>query len=237
MFPMLCTAWLTANVSMRMNDVAAAWLMTTLSGEPLFVALVQTATALPVFLLAVPSGAMADIVVRRRLLLGTQLWVAATATVLALAAWTGVLSAPALLLLVFAHGVGLAVRWPVSTAAVPDAVPKAELPQALALNAVAMHVARIVGPVAGGVLPAWSSSAIAFALNAAMSLGAALAWRWRHAPRVSALPGERFLGAMRVGASVRCAVAAAARRAAARLRCLSADDGRAGSSTSDGSSA
>ncbi|MGE0797423.1 MAG: MFS transporter [Lautropia sp.] len=197
---MLWTAWLTANVSMWMNDVAAAWLMTTLSADPMLVALVQTATALPVFLLAMPGGAIADIVDRRRLLLGTQLWVAAMATLLALAAWAGVLSAPMLLLLVFAHGIGLAIRWPVFSAVVPDVVPKGELPQAMALNALAMNVARIIGPVAAGAVLASFGSAVVFALNAVLSLGAAaFVWRWHHPARVSALPGERFLGAMRVG--------------------------------------
>ncbi|WP_029001033.1 MFS transporter [Azohydromonas australica] len=199
-FRMLWTAWLTANVSMWMNDVAAAWLMTTLSTDPVLVALVQTASTLPVFLLALPSGAMADIVDRRKLFIGTQLWVAVAATLLAVAAWSGTLSGYALLLLVFLHGMGLAVRWPVFAAAVPEVVSRVELPQAMALNAVAMHVSRIIGPVAAGALLAAVGSAYVFALNAVLSLAvAALIWRWRHQARASALPGERFVGAMRVG--------------------------------------
>jgi MFS family permease len=199
-FRLLWLAWLTANVCMWMNDVAAAWLMTTLTPDPAMVALVQTASTLPVFLLGLPSGAMADIVDRRQWFMATQLWVTATATVLALTAWFGVLSAPLLLLLVFANGIGLATRWPVFAAIVPELVQRNELTAALALNGVAMNMSRIVGPVVAGAILASVGSSYVFALNALLSLGAAFViWRWRYAPRVSALPGERFVGAMRVG--------------------------------------
>ena len=60
-FTMLWSTWLIANLCMWMNDVASAWLMTTLTAKPIWVALVQTAATLPVFLLGLPSGALADI--------------------------------------------------------------------------------------------------------------------------------------------------------------------------------
>ena len=82
-FRSLWFAWLAANMTMWMNDVAAAWLMTSLTTNPVMVALVQTASTLPVFLLGVPSGAVADIVDRRRYFAVTQLWVAITALILA----------------------------------------------------------------------------------------------------------------------------------------------------------
>ena len=78
-FRMLWLAWLAANMTMWMNDVAAAWLMTTLTTSPVMVALVQTASTLPVFLLGLPSGAMADILDRRRYFAATQLWVSINA--------------------------------------------------------------------------------------------------------------------------------------------------------------
>jgi MFS family permease len=199
-FRMLWVAWLTANVCMWMNDVAAAWLMTQITPDPAWVALVQTASTLPVFLLGLPSGAMADIVDRRRWFMFTQFWVAGNAVLLCVLAFAGALNAPLLLLLVFVNGIGLAMRWPVFAAIVPSVVPREQLSAALALNGVAMNGSRIAGPIVAGAILASLGSPWVFALNALLSVGAAVViWRWRSAPRASALPGERFVGAMRVG--------------------------------------
>src|SRR5882724_8166990 len=95
--PVFRTLWLTwfaSNLSMWMNDVAAAWLMTTLTTSPVLVALVQSASTLPVFLLGLPSGALADILNRRHLLIATQFWVATTAIVLCLVLFAAVITAP-----------------------------------------------------------------------------------------------------------------------------------------------
>ena len=199
-FRMLWLAWLAANVTMWMNDVAAAWLMTTLTDSAVMVALVQAASTLPVFVLGLPSGALADIVDRRRYFALTQLWVACVAMVLCLASLAGVLTAPLLLALTFANGIGLAMRWPVFAAIVPEVVPRHELPAALALNGVAMNMSRVIGPVVAGALLAGAGAAVVFALNAMLAVAAfVLILRWKSQRRVSALPGERFLGAMRVG--------------------------------------
>ena len=194
-------AWLAANMTMWMNDVAAAWLMTTLTTSPVMVALVQTASTLPVFLLGLPSGAMADIVDRRRYYAATQLWVSVNALLLAALSLAGELTASLLLLLTFSNGIGLALRWPVFAAIVPQTVPRDVLPQALALNGIAMNLSRVVGPVLAGVLISTVSPAAVFVLNALLAgVAFALVLRWRGEPvRASALPGERFLGAMRAG--------------------------------------
>ena len=201
MFRMLWGAWLVANVCMWMNDVAAAWLMTSLSASPVMVALVQTASTLPVFLLGLPSGALADILDRRLWFIGTQVWVAAVGLLIAAVVITDAMSAPLLLALTFANGIGLAMRWPVFAAIVPELVPRAQLPAALALNGIAMNASRIVGPIVAGALIAGAGSAYVFGLNALLSIAAAVAiWRWRREAKPgSALPGERFVGAMRVG--------------------------------------
>jgi MFS family permease len=200
MFRTLWIVWLVANTCMWMNDVAASWLMTSLSPSPVMVALVQSASTLPVFLLGLPSGALADIVDRRRYLMFTQVWVAVIAVLICAAMLTDTLSAPLLLFLTLANGVGLAMRWPVYSALIPELVPRGELPQALALNGVGMNVSRIVGPAVAGALIAGAGPPFVFVLNAALSIATTLALlRWKREQKVSALPSERMLGAMRVG--------------------------------------
>ncbi len=196
----LWLAWLAANMTMWMNDVAAAWLMTSLSTSPVMVALVQTASTLPVFLLGLPSGALADILDRRRYFAATQLWVSVNALVLAGLSLSGHLTAHWLLLLTFSNGIGLAMRWPVFAAIVPQIVTRAQMPAALALNGIAMNLSRVIGPVLAGGLLAAFSPALVFVLNTLLAAAAfVLILRWKNVPRTSALPGERFVGAMRVG--------------------------------------
>ncbi len=193
-------AWLAANMTMWMNDVAAAWLMTSLTSDPMMVALVSTASTLPVFLLGLPSGAMADILDRRRYFAATQLWVSLIALVLAAVALAGKLTAPLLLLLTFANGVGLALRWPVFAAIVPQVVGREQMPMALALNGIAMNLSRVIGPALAGALLAAFNAAAVFVLNALLAAVAmVLILRWKSEPRTSTLPGERFIGAMRAG--------------------------------------
>ncbi len=199
-FRLLWFTWFVANTTMWMNDVAAAWLMTSLAPSPLWVALVQTASTLPVFLLGLPSGALADIVDRRRYLLVTQLWLAGTASVLCVVVLLGGMSPALLLALTFANGIGLAMRWPVFSAVMPEVLPRDQLAQGLALNSIAMNASRILGPLAAGALIASAGSAWVFVLNAVLSLAAAFAiFRWRREHKESPLGRERLGSAMRVG--------------------------------------
>ncbi|MBY4598825.1 MFS transporter [Ottowia caeni] len=199
-FSMLWGTWLVANLCMWMNDVASAWLMTTLTSKPIWVALVQTAATLPVFLLGLPSGALADILDRKRFLAFTQIWVAVVASLLALAVFTGMMTPPLLLLLISLNGIGLALRWPVFAAIVPELVPRSKLPAALALNGMSMNTSRIVGPLLAGGIIAALGSAWVFLLNAVLSVVAAVViMRWRREHTPDPLGRERLTGAMRVG--------------------------------------
>jgi MFS family permease len=199
-FRLLWGTWLTANICMWMNDVAAAWMMTSLTSSPIWVALVQTASTLPVFLLGLPSGAMADILDRRRYFIITQFWLASTALILCLAVLSEVITPPLLLALTFVNGIGLAMRWPVFAALVPEIVPRFHLPTALALNGVSMNASRIVGPLAAGALIASAGTAYVFVLNAVLSVISGLVvMRWRREYSPSPLGRERLFSAMRVG--------------------------------------
>ena len=199
-FTRLWSTWLIANLCMWMNDVASAWLMTTLTAKPIWVALVQTAATLPVFLLGLPSGALADILDRKRFLFFTQVWVAVVGSLLSLAVFAGVVTPPLLLMLVFLNGIGLALRWPVFAAIVPELVPRPKLPAALALNGVSMNASRILGPLIAGAIIASLGSAWVFVLNAVLSIVAAVViTRWQRVHRPDPLGRESLRGAMRVG--------------------------------------
>jgi MFS family permease len=199
-FRMLWSTWLIANICMWMNDVAAAWMMTTLTSTPIWVAAVQSASTLPVFILGLPSGALADILDRRRWLVATQFWLAAVAIVLCAAVASGWMTAPLLLALTFANGIGLALRWPVFSAIVPELVPRPQLPAALGLNGIAMNASRIIGPLVAGALIASAGTLWVFVLNAAMSVVSGfivLRWRREHTP--NPLGREKLISAIRVG--------------------------------------
>jgi len=199
-FRLLWVTWLTANIGMWMNDVAAAWLMTTLTTSTVMVALVQSASVLPVVLLGLPSGALADLLNRRSWFMFTQFWVAANALILCAVLATDSMTAPLLLALTFGNGIGLAMRWPVYAAIVPDLVPRRELATAVALNGIAMNTSRVIGPAIAGALIASLGSAYVFLANAVLSLIAGFViMRWRLETKPTVLPGERFIGAMRVG--------------------------------------
>jgi MFS family permease/quinol monooxygenase YgiN len=199
-FRTLWLTWLTASICMWMSDVAAAWTMATLTTSATLIALVQTAASLPVLLLGVPSGALADILNRKHYFVFAQIWLATNATALMLFLVFGMLNPYVLLFLTFTNGIGLAMRWPIFAAIVPELVPRESLSSALALNAIAMNTSRIVGPLTAGAIIATAGSQYVFALNMVLCvITSVVVMRWKYQGYISTLPGERFVGAMRVG--------------------------------------
>lgn len=162
MFRALWIATVASNIGTWMHDVGASWLMTSLAPPPLMVALVQAATSLPVFFLALPAGALADAVDRRRYLIVTQLWMLATAAFLGTCTWIGMTNAWLLHVFTFALGGGAAMSMPAWAAIAPELVPLEELQAAVTLNGLGMSVARAIGPALAGLIVAAFGPAAVF---------------------------------------------------------------------------
>ena len=180
-----------------MQSVGAAWLMMSLTRNSLYIALIQTATALPFFLLALPAGSIGDIFDRRKLILGTETWMLGIAIVLTVATFAGVMTPWLLLLLTLGLSIGDAVESPTWRAIFPELVNnKEELPAALALNGIEFNLARALGPGLGGFIVAAVGVGAAFAFNALSFLGViAVIAKWKRPARKSTLPVETFRGA------------------------------------------
>ncbi|MEM9493387.1 MAG: MFS transporter, partial [Myxococcota bacterium] len=200
MFRWVWIATVVSNVGTWFQEVAAGWLMTSLSSSPLMVSLVQAATTFPMLLLALPAGAFADIVDRRKLLITMTLWMAAIAAVMAALQLGGLLSAWGLLGLVFAVSIGTAMTAPAWQAIVPELVPRSHLSPAIALNSVGINISRAIGPALAGVVIAMAGPGVAFAVNAVSFFGVVVVLiRWRRQPTVADLPAEHFFSAMASG--------------------------------------
>lgn len=200
LFRAMWLAILGSNVGTWVNDVAAAWVMAERTGSPLMVALVQSATTVPVVLLALVAGTLADIVDRRRYLLFTQGWMLLVAATLATLTALGMLTPPLLVLLTFAMGCGAAMAMPAQAAIVSELVPRPMLASAVALNSIGINIARSLGPAIGGLIVAQLGAGWAFGLNA-LSF-AAMLWvlfNWRPDALASALPPEGFGAGLRAG--------------------------------------
>lgn len=199
-FAALFAAQLGSNIGSFFQTVAAAWLMGDLSSSPTLVALIQTATLLPVLIVGLPAGALADIIDRRQLLLGTQAWMMVCASTLAALTLLDLVTPAVLLALTFAMGVGSALMGPAWQAIQPDLVPPHEFTQAVALSSMTFNAGRAIGPALGGALVAAAGPGWAFIVNGASFLGtgAVLAW-WRPERASVRMPAERLPGAVRAG--------------------------------------
>lgn len=201
--PMFRDVWIAAlasNVGTWMQTVGASWLMTTLSVSPLMVALVQTASSLPNFLVSLPAGAIADMVDRRRMLLVTQTWMLVAAALLGFLSMAGMVGPWWLLALTFALGLGSAANGPAWQAMIPDLVPHEDLPAAVALNSVQFNIARAIGPALAGLALAATSAGIVFQINAVSFLAVIVVlWRQASFPRKHPKSERRILAALKEG--------------------------------------
>ncbi len=226
-FAIIWTATVLSNVGGWMYATASAWLMTTLSTDPVMVSLVQVAASAPLFLFALPAGTLADLVDKRRFLIRGEICIALASTVLAYLVWRNLISPVSLLLLTFLIESGSAATAPPWQSVVPDLVPREDLPPAIAMNSVGVNISRAVGPALGGLLTAGFGIAAPFWINAVSNYGSISALRWwgrRQAagggqaegasgrgpgaagarafgphPRSLRLPAEQFISGMRVG--------------------------------------
>lgn len=191
-----------ANFGGLIQSVGASWLMISLGQSADMVALVQASLTLPVVLFSLVAGAMADNLDRRKVMLGTQIFMLIVSVVLVLFAWTGLITPWLLLLFAFAIGCGGAFNAPAWQASVGDMVPRTEVPAAVALNSMGFNIARSVGPAIGGLIVAAAGAAAAFAVNAFsyIPLIVVLA-RWR-APSHPRMHPPETLG-LAIGAGIR----------------------------------
>jgi MFS family permease len=181
--PLFRSLWIASVISYTgtwMQNVGAGWLMTQLTMNPLMVGLVQAAGAVPVFLVILPAGALADMVDRRRFLLLTQGWMVLASATLGILTLTSCVGPWVLLLFTFLLGLGAVMNDPAWQAITPELVPAKQHASAVALNSAGFNVARAVGPAVGGLIVAAVGCGTTFLLNAFSFLGVILfLYRWK----------------------------------------------------------
>ena len=201
--PVFRSLWIAAVISYTgtwMQNVGAGWLMTQLTTSPLMVGLVQAAATVPVFLVVLPAGALADMVDRRRLLLFTQTWMVAAAAALGVLTLLHAVNPWVLLMFTFLLGLGAVMNDPAWQAITPEVISPARHASAVALNSAGFNVARAVGPALGGLVVAAAGSGWSFLLNAASFFGVIFfLYKWQCTPQVKSVLIRT--GAFSLGAS------------------------------------
>ena len=202
---MFCRLWLATLFSgtfVSAQDVTATWLMHYLGASSFWLSLMAAAASAPFFIFTLPAGAIADIVNRRAVIVSAVLWQAAWSVLLAFGAWTDVINPTAVLVCIFALGIGLAFGAPVWGAIVPDIVNKEELPSAITLGGVQLNLSGIVGPALGGFMLPLLGAPLLISFNALAFLVVALVvlqWKPRQMPstRLRENFTESFISSLR----------------------------------------
>ena len=191
-----------SNIGTWMNEVGMTWMMASMASSNMMIALIQTATTLPFLLFAYPAGAFADIFNRRRMLLALHIWMLISALVLTVLTYKGLTTEWWLLILTFSLAAGNAMMRPAFSACIPSFVAKNELHNAVTLNSLSTNASKAVGPAIGGLIIAFSSAYIVFALNVISFLVITTILYLRFPKTIGAqslLPPERFTKALKNG--------------------------------------
>jgi MFS family permease len=197
LFRSLWLANVASGIGSAMHDTAAVWTMATLTTSVTLVTLMQSVSSLPLFLLALPAGALADIIDRRKLVITAQIAALAVTALLVAFAWSGRLSPGLLLSATFFLGVTVAFTAPTWSALLAEIVEKNDLTGALTLGGIAVNISRAIGPMIAGVLLASTGPAAAFLLNGLSFLAIIVVlMRWKRPPTPVGAHSERMLGAM-----------------------------------------
>lgn len=200
LFRAIWLASLVSNFGGLIQSVGASWMMTGLGASPQMIALVQASTSLPIMLLSLWAGAVADNLDRRRVMLAAQGFMLLVSAALALGSWLGWITPWSLLVFTFLIGCGTAINGPAWQASVGDMVPRAMLPDAVAYNSMGFNIARSTGPALGGMIVAVAGAAAAFLANAVSYLGLIVVLlRWKPDLPERRLPRERLGVAMAAG--------------------------------------
>jgi len=196
-FRRIWLASLLSNLGILIQGVGAAWAMTQMASSADKVALVQTALMLPIMLIAMPAGAIADMHDRRIVAMISLAIALSGATTLTVLTWLGLLQPNLLLGLCFVVGSGMALFGPAWQSSVSEQVPSETLPAAVALNGISYNIARSFGPAIGGVVVASAGAVAAFALNAVLYLPLLVVlFLWNRVHEPSRLPREKLNRAM-----------------------------------------
>jgi len=200
-FAVIWTATVVSNIGTWMYSAATGWLMTGLVTDPLTVSLVQVAANLPMFLLAMPAGALADIIDKRRFLIVIEAVTTLVSALFAAMVWQNLVTPGSLLLFTFLIGACGALSAPGWQAVVVQLVPRKVLSPAVAANSIGINVSRALGPALGGVFTGRFGIAAPFWINAVSNIGVVAALFWWRSPHVAShsLPAERFMSATRTG--------------------------------------
>jgi predicted MFS family arabinose efflux permease len=200
-FTVIWIATVVSNIGGWISGVASGWLMTSLDPNAFIVSMVQVANSLPMFLFAIPAGALADIVDERRFLIFGEWGITIVSAVFAALVWLQLITPGCLLLFTFVAAIGSAVIAPAWQSVVAQLVPKSDLPAAVAANSVGINVSRAIGPALGGLIVGALGIAAPFWLDAFSNIGVIAALVWWRAPKRSrsALPPEPLVGAIRTG--------------------------------------